>query len=65
MYQTTVPLFWPRNLRFSEPDNYAMSASKFRRFLIEAVWFLVVAALVQLVHSLHTHGILTAPFRVY
>lgn len=64
-YRTAVPLFWPRHIRFNEPESYPMSARHFRRFLIEVIWFIVIAAVVQALHQLHVYGLLPTLFQVY
>lgn len=64
-YRKAVPLFWPRYIVFNEPEHYSMSAKQFRRFLIEVIWFIVVAALVQLLHQLHVNALLPTLYNVY
>lgn len=64
-YQKAVPLFWPRRISFNEPEHYSMSARQFRRFLIEVIWFIVVAALLQTLHQLHTFELLPTFFKAY
>ncbi len=64
-YQRGVPLFWPRHIRFNEPEHYSMSAKQFRRFLIEVIWFIVIAALVQVLHQLHVNAFLPTLLGVY
>lgn len=64
-YKKNVPLFWPRHIRINEPEDYSMSSKRFRRFLIEVIWFIVVAALVQLLHQLHVSDMLPTLFSVY
>ncbi len=64
-YRKAVPLFWPRQFAFNEPEQYPMSARHFRRFLIEVIWFIVIAALVQTLHQLHLNGTLPSVFTVY
>ena len=64
-YRQAVPLFWPRSLKFVEPKDYSLDARRFRRFLIEVIWFIVIAAVVQAVHQLHAVEVLPVWFRVY
>jgi protein-S-isoprenylcysteine O-methyltransferase Ste14 len=64
-YQKAVPLFWPRHIRINEPEHYSMSAKRFRRFLVEVIWFIVVAALVQVLHQLHVNDMLPTLFSMY
>lgn len=65
IYRKAVPLFWPNQISFNEPENYPMSARHFRRFLIEVVWFIVIAAVVQVLHQLHLNGVLPNLYSVY
>jgi protein-S-isoprenylcysteine O-methyltransferase Ste14 len=64
-YQKCVPLFWPRQVGFNEPERYSMCAKPFRRFLIEVIWFIVIAAVLQVLHQLQVNGFLLTLFRVY
>ncbi|MGC3981212.1 MAG: isoprenylcysteine carboxylmethyltransferase family protein [Steroidobacteraceae bacterium] len=64
-YRKAVPLFWPKRWQLNEPENYAMSSRQFRRFLVEVVWFIVIAALVQLLHHLHVSGMLPTVVSLY
>lgn len=64
-FRREVPLFWPRNLHFTESDQYPISARHFRRFLLEVIWFIVLAAVLQLLHYLHGVGSLPSWYSVY
>ncbi len=64
-FRREVPLFWPRSWRFTESEQYPMSARHFRRFLLEVIWFIVLAAVLQLMHYLHGVGSLPNWYSVY
>jgi hypothetical protein len=64
-FRREVPLFWPRTLSFTESDQYPISARHFRRFLLEVFWFIVFAAVLQLLQHLHRVGSLPSWYSVY
>ena len=61
-YVSTTPRFLPSFKNFKEPDFYQVSPKHFRIFLGQVVWFIWVAALVQLFEELRLHGVLPSLF---
>ena len=61
-YVSTTPRFLPSFKNFKEPDFYQVSPKNFRIFLGQVVWFIWVAALVQLFEELRLHGVLPSLF---
>lgn len=51
-YFKTVPRFWPNFSNYHEPESYLVSPKHIRLFLGQVVWFIWVAALVQLFEEL-------------
>jgi protein-S-isoprenylcysteine O-methyltransferase Ste14 len=64
-YASAVPRFWPRTLRVREADQYLVVPAKFRKAMFDAVWFIWLVGLVQLVEELHDAGVLHAVVRLY
>ncbi|MGD9842488.1 MAG: isoprenylcysteine carboxylmethyltransferase family protein [Steroidobacteraceae bacterium] len=64
-FRHNVPLFWPQSFHFVESDQYPICARHFRRFLTEVFWFIVFAAVMQLIHYLHRVGTLPSWYSVY
>ncbi|MZY06634.1 isoprenylcysteine carboxylmethyltransferase family protein [Acinetobacter pittii] len=61
-YIKTIPRFLPSFKNFKEPEFYQVSPTHFRIFLTQVVWFIWVAALVQLFDELRLHGVLPSLF---
>lgn len=61
-YVSTTPRFLPSFKNFKEPDFYQVSPKHFRIFLGQVVWFIWVAALVQLFEELRLDGVLPSLF---
>ncbi len=61
-YIKTIPRFLPSFKNFKEPEFYQVSPKHFRIFLTQVVWFIWVAALVQLFDELRLHGVLPSLF---
>ncbi|WP_459556499.1 methyltransferase family protein [Lacunimicrobium album] len=45
-YRRQTPAFWPRFARLNEPEMYAVFSIVFRRNLVDAFWFVALAAIV-------------------
>ena len=63
-YCSSTPRFLPRLAGLVEPATYEVSPRVFRRSLGDVVWFVWCLGLVQLVVSLHEHGVLQAGWRL-
>ncbi|MFW0596892.1 methyltransferase family protein [Acinetobacter baumannii] len=61
-YIKTIPRFLPSFKNFKEPEFYQVSPKHFRIFLTQVVWFIWVAAIVQLFDELRLHGVLPSLF---
>lgn len=64
-YLSTVPRFWPRSLRITEPEEYPVVPRKFRRAMFDAIWFVLVLGLLKLAESLRAADILPTLLRLY
>lgn len=59
-YCRTTPRFFPRFAALREPDSYTVDPRRFRRAAGEAMWFVFLVGLVELIEGLHEYGFLTA-----
>ena len=55
-YCRRVPRFVPNIALFSEPDSYAVKPAKFRRHLLDALWFVWAAGILELMDRLGDLG---------
>ncbi len=59
-YMARTPRFIPNLALLEEPAEYAVNAQRFRRAFADAMWFVWLYALLELVESLHEAGLLPA-----
>lgn len=52
-YCSRVPRFFPRPSMYLEPDSWVVDTRRFRRTMIDVVWFVWLVALIELVEALH------------
>jgi protein-S-isoprenylcysteine O-methyltransferase Ste14 len=64
-YLSTVPRFWPRSLKVSEPQEYPVVPAKFRRAMFDAIWFVLVLGVLKLAESLRASSILPTLLKLY
>src|SRR6478736_238358 len=57
-YCSRVPRFWPQLNLFSEPENYRVSAVRFRRSLGDAIWYIIAGGVIEFMEDLHVVGTL-------
>lgn len=55
-YCRSVPRFFPNISLFSEPDSYVVKPAKFRRHLLDALWFVWAAGILELMDRLGDLG---------
>ena len=64
-YRGRVPRFWPRWALLTEPDEYAVRPLQFRKHLVDALWFVWIAGVVELIEALHELAIIPVYWRVF
>lgn len=64
-YLASVPRFWPRWSRLQEPEAYTVSPAKYRRRMVDAVWFVWLVGIVKMAEALRDAGILPTLLRLY
>ena len=64
-YRQTTPCFWPRWARLVEPDEYMVRPRIFRHHLFDALWFIWIVGIMEVINGLHQTGIIPILFRVW
>jgi hypothetical protein len=52
-YCVRVPRFLPRFSRYVEPPTWSVDTQRFRRSMLEVIWFVWLVALIELVEAIH------------
>jgi protein-S-isoprenylcysteine O-methyltransferase Ste14 len=55
-YQQRVPRFWPNRGLYSEPASWSSNPRLFRRHILSDIWFVWIAAIIELVEGLRNSG---------
>jgi protein-S-isoprenylcysteine O-methyltransferase Ste14 len=63
-YARHTPRFVPRFSLFHERETYTVNTGTYRYAFLDAVWFVWIYALIQLIGKLHQAGILPTLFRI-
>ena len=56
-YCERVPRFLPRPSLYTEPARWIEDTRRFRRTMVDVVWFVWLVALIELVEELHERGV--------
>jgi len=64
-YLDKTPAFWPRISLLDEPEEYTVQPRIFRRSMGEAVWFVILLGVFQVIGVLHDQSILPNLFRLF
>ena len=64
-YCKKIPAFWPRLKFFSEPEEYLVKPKIFRKSLFDALWFVWLLGIVELVEAIREAGIVKAIIGLY
>lgn len=64
-YMASVPRFWPNSIKVVEPEDYIVSPVKFRHALMDALWFIWVVGIIQMMAALRSAGILPVLVNLY
>ncbi|MCP9802830.1 isoprenylcysteine carboxylmethyltransferase family protein [Cyanobium sp. T1G-Tous] len=57
-YRQRVPRFWPNRGLYSEPASWSSNPRLFRRHILSDIWFVWIAAIIELVEGLRNVGLL-------
>ena len=61
-YCARVPRFVPRPATYVEPESWVVDTRRFRRTMLDVVWFVWLVALIELVEALHEHQVVVPWF---
>jgi protein-S-isoprenylcysteine O-methyltransferase Ste14 len=64
-YHKEVPSFMPSLRRFHEPDEYVVKAALFRKSLFDAMWFVWLIGIMEVIEALHESQILPVYINLY
>jgi protein-S-isoprenylcysteine O-methyltransferase Ste14 len=64
-YCALVPRFLPRFSRYVEPPTWSVDTRRFRRSMLEVIWFVWLVALIELVEAIHELGFAEPWIRLY
>jgi protein-S-isoprenylcysteine O-methyltransferase Ste14 len=64
-YRQTTPSFFPKLSNLKEPDEYHVRPKIFRQNMFDALWFMWLIAILELIESLHESGIVPVLFKIY
>ena len=57
-YRQRVPRFWPRRGLYSEPASWISNPRLFRRHILSDIWFIWIAAIIELIEGFRRAGML-------
>lgn len=60
-YAAITPRFFPRLRGLREPESHVVDPRRFRRAVMEVIWFVWMVGLIEVIEALHDCGIVT-PF---
>jgi len=63
-YKATVPRLFPRTLSLQEPEKYEVYSRMVRKVIMEAMWFVWLFILFEVIESLHESGILPVLWKI-
>ena len=55
-YRQRVPRFWPNRGLYSEPASWSSNPRLFRRHILSDIWFVWIAAIIELVEGMRNVG---------
>jgi protein-S-isoprenylcysteine O-methyltransferase Ste14 len=64
-YMARTPTFCPSFARFHEPEEYTVRPKAFRKGVFDAMFFVWIVGVLELVEALHAHHLISARFRLY
>lgn len=55
-YRQRAPLFWPNSGLYSEPTSWSSNPRLFRRHILSDIWFVWIAAIIELIEGFRNVG---------
>jgi protein-S-isoprenylcysteine O-methyltransferase Ste14 len=64
-YRNAVPAFFPKPSLLREPETYTVHTRIFRKHIFDALWFMWLIGIMEIIEHFHELGILPAIFKLY
>ena len=65
IYRDATPLFFPNLSKLQEPETYTVKTRIFRQHIFDALWFIWLIGIMEIIEGFHKLGIIPAIFKVY
>ena len=64
-YCREIPRFFPTFSRFTEPDSYVAKPKVFRKRVLNALWFVWILGILELVEAFHEYSVVPIFLKLY
>ena len=64
-YVKNTPRFWPSFNLLNEPEEYTVRPKLFRKRVFDALWFIWLVGILEIIEALHEYNIIPILFRLY
>jgi protein-S-isoprenylcysteine O-methyltransferase Ste14 len=64
-YCQRTPRFFPSPSLLSEPKDYTVKVEVFKKSLLDALWFIWITGIFEILESLHENGVIPMPLTLY
>ncbi len=64
-YRKNVPMFFPDMSKLREPEEYVVRPKIFKRHMVDALWFIWLLGIMEVVEAFHELHILPIIFKIY
>ena len=64
-YRNTTPKFFPSFSLLNEPEQYTIKPKIFRRSIFDALWFVWIMGILEIVEALHEYAVIPIFLRLY
>ncbi|MBN1843543.1 MAG: isoprenylcysteine carboxylmethyltransferase family protein [Deltaproteobacteria bacterium] len=64
-YFENVPKFFPSLSKLKEPEKYIVKPVIFKKHMFEALWFIWIVGLLEIIEELHELDVLPTMFKIY
>lgn len=65
IYRDATPAFFPQPSLLQEPETYTVHTRIFRKNIFDALWFIWLVGIMEIIEAFHELGILPAIFKLY
>ncbi len=64
-YQRNTPVFLPSISHLTEPEEYSVNPRIFKKSIFEALWFVWIVGIIELLEEIHATGMIPTLFHLY